>query len=308
VRDFQAKGVASVLTNNGKCWLTGSLLNNTNYDGTLYFLTAEHGIYGSGGNLEIGDTAKWIFLWNFVSSTCAGTLNNNPPSTYGAILVSVNDDTDMALLRLIDPPQKVLPNGVVFYNGWDRKLTQNSSGAMIHHPSGDVKKIATFNVAPTISGNFWRVSSFISTLNGYSIPEGGSSGAPVFNNKMQVIGNHYQSSSANCSNPIQEFSRSGAIGVSWDNGTIPSEILQPWLDPFNIDLISIDGEFLYTCGRPTYVYNVTVNSTRTDYGCTIISKNTTVNSSSLTFDAEKFTILESNFEVKSGAIFEIKTH
>jgi len=239
-------GVASVITGNGKCWLTGSLLTNTSHDGTPYFLTAEHGLYGSGGNLTVGDTAVWTFHWNWESSGCSNGSNFTPPSTFGAILVATWPNTDMALFRLCERPTSLGLD--VYYNGWDHTTNTVAGGVMLHHPRGDIKKIATYSVTPSsFSTNEWLVSSLDATTNGHSVPQGGSSGAPVFNANHHIIGNHWRSSSADCSNPLAEFSRSGKVSRSWNSGSSASDRLRDWLDPDGISTGSLNGEWFYGC-------------------------------------------------------------
>lgn len=300
-------GVATSTAKNGKCWMTGSLLNNTNHDGTPYFLTAEHGLYGSGGNLTVGDTAQWVFYWNWESSGCADGSNFDPPSTYGAVLVATYPSTDMALFRLLETPQSLPEIEKVYYNGWDRTNSPGNGGVMIHHPSGDLKKIATYDLTPTTSGVRWYISSFESTTNGHSIPQGGSSGAPIFNDNHHIIGNHWSSASDNCSNPSNEYSYSGKVSVSWNTSSQATGRLIDWLDPAGTTPNSLDGEWYYNCGPELVIENEVITSDRTIEGCEIIIDNVTIqNNSDVIIDAEGGVTIEKDFEVKVGSTLEIK--
>lgn len=300
-------GVATSTAKNGKCWMTGSLLNNTNHDGTPYFLTAEHGLYGSGGDLSVGDTAQWVFYWDWESSGCPDGSNFDPPSTYGAILVASYPSTDMALFRLLETPQSLPEIDKVYYNGWDRTNSPGHGGVMIHHPAGDIKKIATYDLTPTTSGNRWYISSFESTANGYSIPQGGSSGAPIFNDNHHIIGNHWASASDNCSNPPNEYSYSGKVSVSWNTSGQSTERLIDWIDPAGTTPNSLDGEWYYNCGSELIIENEVITSDRTIEGCEIILDNVTIeNNSVVIIDSEWKTTIEKDFEVEIGSTLEIR--
>jgi lysyl endopeptidase len=306
---FVKKGVAAVTLNNGRCWLTGTLLTNTLYDGTPYFYTAEHGLHGSGGVTNIGDTARWLFYWDWESKTCANSANFDPPSTYGAVLVAKDTRGDFALLRLIEMPQSLDPYDMWWYNGWDRdEQSSNEGGVMIHHPQGDMKKIATYKTRFN-SLLTWYIPKFLSTVNGYSIPEGGSSGAPIFNEQYKVIGNHSQSEPDNCFNPSKEISIAGSFASEFDLSGLPSNRLRPWLAP-NFPTggpQAIKGDFLYSCGRGLYIFNTPINTNRTEFACVIRVNNSVLSAGNkLTLNAKKYTLLEENFEVINGAELEIK--
>lgn len=116
-------------------------------------------------------------------------LNKSSPiySTSGAVVVANNANTDFALLQLTEDPKDRI--GVTpYYLGWDRSGTPGTGGVGIHHPRGDIKKIATYTITPPnsdclddfIAGNFysnenfWRIN-WASTANGHSVTEGGMS-------------------------------------------------------------------------------------------------------------------------------------
>lgn len=116
-------------------------------------------------------------------------LNKSSPiySTSGAVVVANNANTDFALLQLTEDPKDRI--GVTpYYLGWDRSGTPLTGSVGIHHPRGDIKKIATYTITPPnsdclddfIAGNFysnenfWRIN-WASTANGHSVTEGGMS-------------------------------------------------------------------------------------------------------------------------------------
>ena len=128
-----------------------------------------------------------------------------------------------------------------YYLGWDRSGNSGTGGVGIHHPKGDVKKIATLNHTPN---NGWNGKSMYwsfywdATPNGYSVTEGGSSGSPLINNNRHIIGQLYGESENDCKEPSQDIAVYGKFSFSW-NGDPTSNSrkrrLRDWLDPANIN-------------------------------------------------------------------------
>ncbi|MTI29811.1 GEVED domain-containing protein [Xanthovirga aplysinae] len=251
-------GVAMILVN-GNRYCTGSLVNNTSGDFTPYFLTADHCLGGWANSVKhdaisAPDLSHWSFYWNYESPGCSDGSDFVPPSTSGANVVANNGNTDFALLLLDENPVDL---GIdPYFNGWDRSDSPGSGGVGIHHPSGDIKKIATHNIIPNPStniglpnpGNYWQIQ-WSQTSNGWSVTEGGSSGSPLFNSNGHVIGQLYGGSSINCSDPANDPGVYGKVFVSWDLD--PSENrrqLESWLDPDNTGSMTLDGS--YPTGTP----------------------------------------------------------
>ncbi len=144
----EKKGVAMLLIDDGRRWCTGSLVNNTAQDGTLYFLTADHCLTEDGldatGNT---DASEWMFYWNYESPNCTnGPTEPIINSTTGATVRANNTNSDFALFELIESPVGAMYD--VYFNGWDRTTNPTQGGVGIHHPAGDIKKIATHNLVP----------------------------------------------------------------------------------------------------------------------------------------------------------------
>ncbi|MEM0999213.1 MAG: T9SS type A sorting domain-containing protein [Bacteroidota bacterium] len=230
----EKKGVAMILVNGSRI-CTGSLINNTLGNGDLLFLTADHciGSLDAQGN---SNASNWSFAWNYESPGCA---NQNPGAlntTAGATLLANNTETDFALFRLTEDPRAAGYD--VYFNGWDRTASPGRNGTGIHHPSGDIKKIATHSQTPapwtwsgTPSGSHWRVL-WDQTPNGHSVTEGGSSGSPLFNANSHIIGQLHGGSSINCNNPAADPGIYGRLDLSW-NGyqSISQRRLVDHLDP-----------------------------------------------------------------------------
>lgn len=225
----EKKGVAMLLINSGTRWCTGSLVNNTNQDQKPYFLTADHCL--TEDNLDANantNASQWLFYWNYESPNCSnGAAEPLIYSTAGATLRSNRADTDFALFELIENP--ISTGFDVNFNGWDRNTNPIPGGVGIHHPAGDIKKIATHNMTPVNGivwggGTHWRVN-WIATSNGHSVTEGGSSGSPLFMNNGRIIGQLHGGSSINCSDPSNDPGEYGKFHLSW-NGTTSTRRLR----------------------------------------------------------------------------------
>jgi len=185
-----------VVGGNGYC--TGSLLNNCSSDGTPYFLTANHCVSGQ-------SVGTWTFRFNWDSPTCTPTANGPTNQTVsGATLLYNSAASDVALLQLNTTPPA---NDSVFYDGWDKSGIFPQNLTVIHHPSGDVKKISFDTLAPGQSvmnfglGNAqcWHIFSYSSGTT-----EGGSSGSGLLDQNHRIVGQLY-GGTASCGNNIDDY-------------------------------------------------------------------------------------------------------
>jgi PKD repeat protein len=229
-------------------WCTGALINNTAQDCTPYVLTADH--CGSGSSAA--DRNQWIFYFNYQAPGCTnptsqGSLASQTMTgcTYKAS--SGGGSSTGSDFYLIQLNNNVPTNYNPFFAGWNRTTAGSSSGVGIHHPSGDIKKISTYNspvTAISIDGigyTHWLVR-FVQTANGYSVPEEGSSGSPLFNSSGLIIGDLTGVTGiGGCSNPTDQLIY-GRIWYSWDkNGTTATRRLKDWLDPGNTNVNTLAG-------------------------------------------------------------------
>ncbi|CAG2532804.1 Por secretion system C-terminal sorting domain-containing protein [Maribacter dokdonensis] len=264
----EKQGVAMLLINDGTRWCTGSLINNTSQDATPFFLTADHCL--DFDNLDAtGNTnaSQWMFYWNYETPNCNNPVNEPAiSSTTGATLRANRADTDFALFELTESP---LDAGFdVYFNGWDRTTNPQQGGVGIHHPAGDVKKIATHNMVPgngiVWGGNtHWRVN-WQQTANGWSVTEGGSSGSPLFMNNGRIIGQLHGGSSVNCTDPANDPGEYGRFNLSW-NGLQANRRLRDWLDPLGANPQHLNGADLFAgsisgddcaCSSPNEAYTL----------------------------------------------------
>lgn len=226
------KNAVALILVNGNRYCTGSLITTTGNDDIPYFLTADHCLGGWANSVKhdaisAPNLNHWSFYWHYESPTCANP-STEPPilSTVGATVVANNSNSDFALLLLTEDPKNICGT-TPYYLGWDRTGSAGTGGVGIHHPSGDIKKIATYSITPpssdcfsSNSSNYWKIN-WASTTNGHSVTEGGSSGSPLINNSRRVIGQLYGAalcSNTNCSDPSSDISNYGKFSVSWTGG------------------------------------------------------------------------------------------
>lgn len=211
---------------------TGTLLNNTLLDRTPFLLTANHCI----GTKK--DASLSVFLFNYEAPSCASIDGDVSRSLSGSSLKASFDSLDFALVQL----NNALPfNYRPYFAGWNRKTQAPSSSVSIHHPLGDIKKIAidkdaastsSFNSSYVVRG-FWKILRWD---NG--VTESGSSGGPLFDQNKQVIGT-LTGGAATCQLPTNDFFEKFAL--AWNYRTETDKQLKFWLDPINSNVEKLDG-------------------------------------------------------------------
>ncbi len=305
---YEKRGVCKlIIGNTGIC--SGSLINNTNFDGAPYFLTANHCIS------DQATANNSVFIFNYESPSCSSIEGSENHSISGADIISTGPSSDFALLNLSKIP---LSTYIPYYNGWDRSNSPDRRGVGIHHPQGDTKKIATQNIIPGNSDcmqfdpysnqNFWRIN-WIETQNGYSIMEGGSSGSPLFNNNHNIIGQLYgfgDCPDPNCSDPESDIANYGKIFSSWDSGSSANSRLKEWLDPANSQLEKLYGSGI--CGEMEDIQYLShtshASSVELYQAKDLIQSTNVINSdASVTYAAGNSISLKSGFHAKAGSNF-----
>jgi hypothetical protein len=241
----------------GSGWCSCALVNNTGNDNTPYVLTADHCLQDEYGNylfdaIDNNNASQWIFYWAYEHYGCNNSGEPFTRSTTGATVTANNDVSDFALLRLTQDP-RILSGFTPYYLGWDRSGNSGTGGVGIHHPMGDVKKISTYSITPfnsycANSNLYWDIN-FISTPNGHSVMQPGSSGSPLINTNRHIIGQLYgpydvdRCPAYQCDNPSGQQVAYGKFNVSWTgNGALDNRRrLHDWLDPFGTAPTTLSG-------------------------------------------------------------------
>ncbi|HEX2395042.1 MAG TPA: T9SS type A sorting domain-containing protein [Bacteroidales bacterium] len=201
---------------------TGTLVNTSQNQGVHYILTAGHCFK------EEKEANTAVFYFQYESPFCDGPDGNTSRALSGATIRARSDDIDFALLELLEPvPFTYHP----YYAGWDYRQIAPQSGLVIHHPLGDVKKIAFEQHPLTVSsfGNLykdnthWLVSHWESGTT-----EAGSSGAPYFDAAGRIKGT-LTGGLAKCENPVKDYFQ--MFSHSWKDIASPQQQLAVWLDP-----------------------------------------------------------------------------
>ncbi|WP_179375658.1 T9SS type A sorting domain-containing protein [Winogradskyella wichelsiae] len=241
VKDNVKKAVGMLVTN-GSGFCSGTLVNNTNNDGTPYFLTANHCGGGEG---------SWAFRFNWrspnpVCATTASSSNGSYDQTVsGATLRANSSQSDVELVEITDA-SFFANNPDVVWAGWNNsKTTTPNLNFGIHHPSGDIQKVSrdddgATRTSTTFNGNsnaqMWQINDW-----DLGVTEGGSSGSGLFNETGHLIG-MLSGGSAACSGTTDNggFDIYGRFGVAWDYGSTSSTRVKDWLDPSNSGVEILD--------------------------------------------------------------------
>jgi lysyl endopeptidase len=219
---------------------SGTLINNTSLDGTPYLLTAYHCI-----NTE-KNAQSTVFLFNFESPYCSSIIGDVTRSLSGSTLKASLNVLDFSLVKLNTiPPYNYRP----YLAGWNRKNSAPLYSMSIHHPQGDIKKVATdkdpattasFNsVGSYLTNGFWQISRWDKGTT-----EVGSSGGPLFDQNQYLIGT-LTGGAATCTLPTNDYFEKFAL--SWNQRIDSmSRQLKYWLDPINSNLEKLNGMSLYS--------------------------------------------------------------
>jgi V8-like Glu-specific endopeptidase len=208
----------------GSYYCSGSLINNTLYDATPYFLTANHCIHSQFSASSV------IAYFNYETDSCNGTVKADNQTLSGTDLCANGDETDFSLIKFREsPPDSYIP----YFAGWDITLTRPSESSVIHHPNGKNKSIAYSNRQGTLypfsiswddgstspAYSHWEIVFTNGNINS------GSSGAPLLNKDLNIIGQVHGGD-----NTTNYY---GVLAKSWEYKATKSEQLKAWLDPNN---------------------------------------------------------------------------
>ncbi len=217
---------------NGFTLCTGVLVNNTANNGKPYIITANHCINDS------SKAANSVFLFGYESPFCNGGPGPTNNTRSGSDLLATQANLDFSLVELREmPPQ----SWYIYYAGWNRSGEIPENTFSIHHPSGDVKKIAvdhdppstaTFGPGYTLNGH-WQINRW-----DLGTTEPGSSGSPLFDHDGYLTG-FLTGGDARCGNAVNDFFCK--FSLAWDRYAGSNRQLEPWLDPLGSGAVSLQG-------------------------------------------------------------------
>lgn len=223
----------------GTGFCTGNLINNVRADDRPYVLSAFH---CQDGFTPLYDF--WRFDFNYESADCSNPIDEpSYQSMLGCTRRAGRQENDFLLLEL---GEAIPANYNVYFLGWNRENTAPADATMIHHPRGDIKKIATTdqpvqvfngsiewsNDVITPAGNHFEVRW---TDGAFSI---GSSGAALLDQDQRIVGQLHGGNN-NCDDSQAWY---GRLARSWEGGGTAATRLKDWLDPDDTGAMAIDGK------------------------------------------------------------------
>lgn len=232
------------LVTDGVSLCTGSLMNNTRLDERPLVLTANHcGIRGT-------NVASLTAYFNLQSSSCAGNETGRvDQNVAGGSFLARDAESDFTLVALAGA---VPASFNAFYAGWDaRGSSTATSGATVHHPSGDEKKISLYSAAATRQDDICIGGTGSGCTGGFQVDswqvrwsqgttEQGSSGSALWNQDRRVIG-VLSGGGASCADPGQpDFF--GRLDRAWTASSTSSGQLKAHLDPTNSGALTLNSK------------------------------------------------------------------
>ncbi|WP_062179813.1 T9SS type A sorting domain-containing protein [Dysgonomonas macrotermitis] len=244
----QKRGVVIVISKRNSRWwaCTGSLINNTRQDGTPYVLTAAH-CFSNDHGVTYAGFESIIYYFNYEEWGCT-TGTKQPDITQTVVgstlksFIPLKQGGDGALLLL---SSSVPASYKAYFNGWDNSSAIAQSGAVIHQPLADIKKLTLYDT-PLATATLTAEGVTAATLahlrvvyDGNGVTNSGSSGAPLFNENGLIIG-ILSAGSSTCSSPFGP-DYYGRLNYLWDKYSDSSLHFKQYLDPDNTGVTSLVG-------------------------------------------------------------------
>jgi len=222
---------------------SGALLNSTGPGRPPYVLTGAH------CNLSAASAPSVVAYFGFENTICrapgsvaSGGTGDGSRARFvsGASLRAVYTATDSALLELSSSPPI---SWGVFYAGWSVAPVAPITGAVIHHPNADEKRISFDSGPISITAYAGQDSPGDGShlwVSGYETgtTEPGSDGGPLFDGGGRIVGTLHGGTSA-CG--VEGNDWYGRLAPAWLGGGSAASSLQPWLDPASTGATVLDG-------------------------------------------------------------------
>ncbi len=233
---------------------SGALINNTNNDGTPYFLTASHCLTSN------ALAATLVAYFNYEYSTCSGgSIVQQNQTLSGASVLTYYTQSDYTLLLLDEMPTA---DYQAYFAGWDASGRMPVTSAGIHHPTGLPKCISLAANPAVVYNNSitWTSTNgpnFTTNPNTHlkvvftsgSIAEG-SSGSPLFDDNKRIVGQLHGDENDNVTCYY------GLLSLSYKSttGTLPT--LKHFLDPQNKNTLVMNGMLWQSIPKANFSVNV----------------------------------------------------
>lgn len=248
---IEKNSVCLIFLGNTTFSASGALINNSCEDFTPYILTAFHAAdqdNPKGGNLSASEIDEveddWTYRFYYESPNCTPVTEPMSWLTFqGATVRAAWERSDFLLLELDDD---IIGYPDMTVAGWDRSSSAPDDCATIHHPAADVKKFtmdggtAIVDPSPPV-GDYGHTSGDVLTVTLTSAyngdvgeTEGGTSGAPWFNDDQRIIGQHLgaEDGDEDCDNTGSGFEKYiGRFFTSWSGNGSDATRLSTWLAP-----------------------------------------------------------------------------
>ncbi len=197
--DIQPGSGVVVLIINGTTACTGVLVNNTKEDRVPYLLTATHCLNGNYSANFLANrkydivAGSIVTFFNYNSPLCDIDIRGPLQMTMAsADSVLISERHDISLLKLKEiPPVEYQP----YYLGWNANASPAAPFHGLHHPQGDIKKVAIDEDRLSLSSfdlpnynqeepnAWWEVGGWDT-----GVTDQGSSGSPLLDREKRVIG------------------------------------------------------------------------------------------------------------------------
>lgn len=234
---------------------TGTLVNNTSYNGMPYILTAGHCISSD------YEAATAVYTFNYVSPECNGGDDEEEKTIAGSELISYSYYVDFALVKLYEkPPADYKP----LYAGWDISDETYDTTYTLHHPEGDVMKIAynenEIEYSDASAYGFLPNTHWL--IQNYEVgsTEAGSSGSSLFSEQNKIIGTLTAGNEV-CTEDIEDIYQE--LAYSWDYYSDSNSHLKTWLDPLNTNQERLSNYEPYSIYRSEAVTTFNLDTSKT---------------------------------------------